>query len=109
MKIFFSEKAKIALQKGVKNGDCVADLELIGLNLRTISILDDYGIITLEDLLLKNQADLRAIPSIGGSAMRELLECLGKYHELEKKRARIEAVSEYIKKGSIRKLETAFA
>lgn len=78
--------AQAAIAKGVKRGDAVAQLEFLGFLPRYMNLLENssLNIITLEQLLNKNQQELLEIPGFGRSALGQLMECLAQYHELEK-------------------------
>ncbi len=52
---------------------CVAQLDL---SQRTINCLDDMGIITVNDLLQRDERRLRACPGIGEAAMEEIFQAL---------------------------------
>ncbi len=82
--IIISKAARGAIAAGVKRGDPVANLEYLGLSLRTINILEnsEYAIMHLEELVARNRDELLAIPNITPSVMREILNALSRYHEL---------------------------
>ena len=77
--------ARRAIQQGVQRGDCVAELELLGLSQRTIGTLEDskYEIITLRDLVSLKKDDLLQIDNLGEKTVREILGCLFRYDKLE--------------------------
>ncbi len=79
------EAAWRAIQEGVRRGDCVAKLELLGLPIRTIGMLEDskYQIITLRDLVSLTQEDLLQIDNLGEKSCRQILECLSRYDQLD--------------------------
>jgi len=82
--IVISKAARRAIAAGVKRGDPVANLEYLGLSLRTINILEnsEYAIMHLEELVARHRDELLAIPNITPSVMREILHSLSRYHEL---------------------------
>ena len=80
-----SDAARRAIAKGVRRNDPVANLEYLGLTLRTINILEnsEYEITRLEQLVSRSRDELLAIPNVTPSVMREIFESLGQYHKLE--------------------------
>jgi RNA polymerase primary sigma factor len=78
--------AQRAIREGVRRGDCVADMELLGLSQRTIGMLEKskFEIITLHDLVNCSRADLMQISSFGEKAVQEVLDCLSRYDQLER-------------------------
>lgn len=79
------EAARQAIRKGVQRGDCVAELESLGLSPRVIGLLEDskYEIINLRDLVSFSKNDLLRIKNIGEKAVREILGCLSRYDQLD--------------------------
>lgn len=82
MKIKLNPQALAAIQDGITRGDGLAEMEDIGLSQRTINILENHGILTLEDLMFTSLGDLASIPHIGVTAINQLLDCLNKYYIL---------------------------
>jgi RNA polymerase sigma factor (sigma-70 family) len=78
--------ARRAIQEGVRRGDCVADMESLGLSQRTIGMLEksNFEIITLHDLVSRSTDDLLQINSFGATAVQEILECLSRYDQLDR-------------------------
>jgi hypothetical protein len=74
-----------AIQKGVQRGDCVADMELLGLTPRTIGMLEQsqYEVITLSDLVSLTRDDLLQIASFGEKIVTEIFDCLARYDKLD--------------------------
>ena len=83
--IAISGEARRAIAEGVRRGDPVANLEYLGLTLRTINILEnsEYGILDLEELVSRNRDELLAISNVTPSVMREILQSLARYHTLK--------------------------
>ena len=77
-------EARIAISQGVTSGDAVAELEYLGLTVRTINILEasKFQITSLQQLVSHRQQDLLEIPNFGIHGLRELMACLARYHEL---------------------------
>jgi len=79
--------AKEAIKEGIRRGDAVAELELLGLSVRVIETLDDNNIITLEQLVSYKPSELLEIKQIGETAIRLLDTALHNYHLLPQKQA----------------------
>jgi DNA-directed RNA polymerase alpha subunit len=81
----FSDEARLAIARGVQRDDPVANLEYLGLTLRTINILEnsDFQITKLSELVLRKRDELLSIPNVTPSVMREILNSLSRYHLLE--------------------------
>ena len=88
----FAMEARVAIARGIKQGDAVAELEYLGLAVRTINILEGskFQITNLEELMSRRKQELLEIPNFGRHGLREVLECLAKYHELDDARRRTE-------------------
>ena len=86
-------KAQIAIADGVQRGDAVAELEYLGLPVRTINILEEskYQITRLEDLLGRRRDELLEIPNFGENTLGELLDCLSRYNRLDEAKQRRKA------------------
>ena len=84
--------ARRALAEGVRRDDAVAELEYLGLSVRTINLLENsrFGITKLEELLNLQRDELLTIPNFGASGLTEVMDCLGRYHELDTARRRVE-------------------
>jgi RNA polymerase primary sigma factor len=80
-----SEAAWRAIERGVHRGDCVADLEPLGLAPRTIDTLEgsQYEIITLGDLVSRSRDDLLQISNLGEKTVSRILDCLARYDQLD--------------------------
>jgi DNA-directed RNA polymerase alpha subunit len=83
--IVISGEARRAIAEGVRRGDPVANLEYLGMTLRTINILEnsEYSILELEALVSRRRDELLAIPNVTPSVMREILLALARYHQLD--------------------------
>ena len=79
------EAARRAIAGGIQRDDPVANLEYLGMTLRTINILEnsDFQITKLEQLVGCKQNDLLSIPNVTPSVMNEILTSLSRYDELE--------------------------
>ena len=75
----------MAISKAVIRGDALANLELLGLSVRTINMLEHscYQITTLEDLLNCRREDLMEIPNFGRGSLQQVFDCLARYDQLE--------------------------
>ena len=85
------EKARVAISQGVGEDDAVAEMEYLGLPVRTINILEGskYQITSLKQLVSHRQQDLLQIPNFGEHGLREVMQCLARYHELSDAKHRI--------------------
>jgi DNA-directed RNA polymerase alpha subunit len=88
-----SEQARRAIAQGVDRGDPLANLEYLGVTVRTINILENskFGITTLEQLVSQRREQLLEIPNVTPATVDELLRALARYHELEEARRVMEA------------------
>lgn len=79
-----SDPACQAIAEGVRQGDPITDLELLGLPLRVINILEQcpYHITKLEQLVSLTREQLSAIEQIGDYSLHHILACLSRYQEL---------------------------
>ena len=86
------KEARVAISQGVTSGDAVAELEYLGLTVRTINILESskFQITSLEQLVSHRQQDLLEIPNFGMHGLREVMACLARYHELGAAKKRID-------------------
>lgn len=80
-----SDPARQAIAEGVRRGDPITDLELLGLPLRVINILEQcpYHITKLEHLVSLTREQLSAVEQIGDYSMNHILACLSRYEEME--------------------------
>ena len=85
-------EARIAISQGVTSGDAVAELEYLGLTVRTINILESskLQITSLEQLVSHRPQDLLEIPNFGSHGLREVMASLARYHELGAAKKRVE-------------------
>ena len=77
-----SEEARYAIYKGVSRGDCICQLELLGLNERIVSTLEKEGFMLLEDLLRCNKEDIVSIRNLGETSLWGIFDSLSRYHHL---------------------------
>jgi DNA-directed RNA polymerase alpha subunit len=68
----------VALRRRVGAGMGVVDLEGFGLSVRVINLLEQGGIVTLEDLLSHTQEQLLTKRQIGPGSVRAILDALSK-------------------------------
>ena len=80
------KKALAAISIGVRRGDPVANLEYLGLTVRTLNILENsgFGIMQLEDLLVRTPDELLDIPSVTPSVLHEIFGSLARYDQLDR-------------------------
>jgi DNA-directed RNA polymerase alpha subunit len=91
----FSEDARRAIASGVQRDHPVANLEYLGMTLRTINILEnsEHQITKLAQLVGMSREALTAVPNVTAAVMDEILTCLSRYHELEAERRKIPPVT----------------
>ncbi len=78
-----SNKALIAIKKGVDEKHSISNLENLGASQRLINLLEHNGISDLEKLMLQKKEDLLSIPNFGEKQLFILFSALSKYNELE--------------------------
>lgn len=71
--------------KNKANEICVAELEYLGVSLRVINSLEEskYKIVYLKDLLALNESDIKTIPNLGSTGLKQILNALDKLDNLE--------------------------
>lgn len=91
----FSEDARRAIADGVQQDDPVANLEYLGMTLRTLNILEnsEHRITKLSQLVGLDRAQLMSLPNVTSSVLAEILDTLSRYHELEEARRKIPPVT----------------
>lgn len=79
-----SEQAINAINEGIERGDCIVEMEALGLPQRIINALEEsaYQIITLKQLMFMTKEDLIKITNVGEVALSQIYRCLSQYHEL---------------------------
>ncbi|HUS40737.1 MAG: hypothetical protein WBF93_14885 [Pirellulales bacterium] len=87
----FSEDARRAIADGVQQDDPVANLEYLGMTLRTLNILEnsEQRITKLIQLVSLDRDQLMAMPNVTSSVLAEILDTLSRYHQLEEARLKI--------------------
>lgn len=78
----FSDEALTALAVAARDHAPIADLEFLGANKRTLSILEEHGIETMDKLLESKPEDLEMLKCIGPKSVRQVIDCLSNYHKL---------------------------
>ena len=80
-----STEVRRAICRGVERGDCLGELEVIGLSTRIISMLEHskFNIITLEELLIHREDQLLTIHSFGATTIDSIFNCLADYDKFE--------------------------
>lgn len=77
------EEAKQAVFDAVRQNMAIAELEPLGLSIRTIQGLEDkLGVIYLEELLQKSEIEIRACRNLGAQAVKEIEVALNTIHKL---------------------------
>jgi DNA-directed RNA polymerase alpha subunit len=95
-----SKEAKDAILRGVSKGDTIVKLQLLGVSLRVINILEEseFQIIKLEDLLSKSRQEISSIPNMAEKSVKKIYKALSRYDEIE----RIEKLDEF--NGEVKKV-----
>lgn len=73
------------IRVAAKNGMAIAELEYLGLSVRTINALDSSKYVFLKDLI---ECDISRIKSLGSNGVQELREAFHRFPELDKNRKR---------------------
>lgn len=77
------------IRKKADNGMAVAELEYLGLSLRVINTLEEkMGVIFIQQLIEKSEKELLAIKQLGQGAVKQILNALERFPELENERER---------------------
>jgi hypothetical protein len=86
LKISLPPAALQAISRGIERGDCVVEMEILGVPQRMINALEysEYKIVKLEDLVNRRLDDLMTIDNVGVTAINQLINALSRYDELEK-------------------------
>ena len=78
-----SKEAKVAIVEAVGQNMAIAELEPLGLSIRTISGLEEkLGLIYLGDLLSLTMVELKSVKNLGDKALREVEIALNNIHLL---------------------------
>ncbi|MDH3718485.1 MAG: hypothetical protein OES79_10240 [Planctomycetota bacterium] len=87
----FSKEARRAIASGVQGDHPVANLEYLGMTLRTINILEnsEHQITKLAQLVSMSRDELTAVPNVTAAVMDEILTSLSRYDELEAERRKV--------------------
>jgi DNA-directed RNA polymerase alpha subunit len=90
-----SQEARVAISRGIQRGDAVAEMEMLGLSLRTINILEEsrFQIIRLSELVSLQRNQLLEISNFGEHGLYELMDCLSRYYLLDRFKERFESKS----------------
>lgn len=90
-----SREARTAIARGIQRDDAVAEMEMLGLSLRTINILEDsrFQIVRLSELVSLQQNQLLEISNFGEHGLHELMDCLSRYYLLDRFKKRFESNS----------------
>ena len=90
-----SQEARVAISHGIQRGDAVAEMEMLGLSLRTINILEEsrFQIVRLSELVSLQRNQLLEISNFGEQGMHELVGCLSRYYLLDRFKERFESKS----------------
>lgn len=86
-----SDSARVAIAEGIQRDDPVANLEYLGMSLRTLNLLENsqYTITKLSQLVDRRKDELLAIPNVTPSVLREILFSLANYHKLDEAQQRL--------------------
>jgi DNA-directed RNA polymerase alpha subunit len=89
--IEISQEARLAIARGVKRGDPIAELEYLGLSVRHINLLENskFQITWLEQLVSLRREELLEIPNFSSNMLSDVLECLARYNKLDEAKRRM--------------------
>lgn len=78
------------IREAADAGMAIAELEYIGLSVRTINALESskHNCVFLVDLIELSSEQIAAIPSLGAHGLKEITEALRRFAELNKTRER---------------------
>lgn len=78
------------IEQAAAAGMAVAELEYLGLSVRTINALESskYKCVFLEDLIVLSPEEITSIPSLGTGGLKEIVAALQRFPELEQERLR---------------------
>ena len=78
-----SKKAMLAIEKGIENGNTIAELEYLGVSLRTINQIEEScNIIYLKDLVCLSERQILNIPNLGEKCLKSIKQALENYDKL---------------------------
>lgn len=104
--MMISKKAMLAIQKGIEDENTIAQLEYLGVSLRTINQIEDHcGLIYLKDLVSLTDDEILTIPNLGEKGLASIKTALQNYHKLGVTQKRWHSGSsrlDYYKKNSKR-------
>ena len=84
-----SKEAMLAIEKGIENGNTIAELEYLGVSLRTINQIEEYcEIIYLKDLICFSDKQILNIPNLGKKGLDSIRQALENYDQLDLNRKR---------------------
>ena len=72
--------ARQALAAAIENGDSIHELEFVGVSSKALGLLDDAGVVFLEQLTHLEESDILSIYSIGAESMNQLRQALCEFH-----------------------------
>ena len=75
-----------AIQRGCVAKDPISNLEWLGVPLRVLHRLNEEGIVTLDELVVKQPDELLQIDSMGETSLRQLLTALSNYDQIKEKK-----------------------
>lgn len=73
------------LQKAVDEGMALAELQLLGLSVRTINTLEDHKCVYVRDLLKYTKEKVKAMKNMGDFALLEIERSFSNFDLLDKK------------------------
>lgn len=83
-------KTRKLIREAAAAGVAIAELEYLGLSVRTINALESsvHNCVFLEDLIELSADQVAEIPSLGQHGLGEIIEALRRFPELESQRQR---------------------
>ena len=77
-------ESRDALAVAISKNTSIVELELLGYPQRYVNSLEEYGILTIEQLMNTSPEILLGVPQFGDTALIRLYECLIKFVDLNK-------------------------
>ena len=82
-----------ALEKGIRRGDSVYELQLLGVPEKLLADLDRFGILKLETLLKMTPNTLLSVPGIDNVSFNKIHSAIKRYDELEQAQANLDLLN----------------
>ncbi len=83
--------AEAALRAAIEEGASIWDLEFVDVDERTLSILDDAGVVLLAQLIALTEEEILGIAYIGEGGLQSLVQGLCEFHLVAPLKAKAES------------------